>query len=35
MRRITPIRKQIAECLRHVDDPELGISMVDLGVIES
>lgn len=28
-----PIRKQIAECLRHVDDPELGINIVDLGLI--
>jgi metal-sulfur cluster biosynthetic enzyme len=28
-----PVRKQIADCLRHVDDPELGINIVDLGLI--
>lgn len=28
-----PIRKQIADILRHVDDPELGINTVDLGLI--
>ena len=28
-----PIRKQIADILRHVDDPELGINIVDLGLI--
>lgn len=28
-----PIRKQIADILRHVDDPELGINVVDLGLI--
>lgn len=28
-----PIRKQIADCLRHVDDPELGINIVDLGLV--
>ncbi len=28
-----PIRKQIADVLRHVDDPELGINIVDLGLI--
>jgi len=30
---MTPIRKQIADILRHVDDPELGINIVDLGLI--
>lgn len=30
---MTPVRKQIAECLRNVDDPELGINIVDLGLI--
>jgi len=30
---MTPIRKQIADVLRHVDDPELGINIVDLGLI--
>ena len=28
-----PVRKQIADILRHVDDPELGINIVDLGLI--
>jgi len=28
-----PIRKQIADILRHVDDPELGINIVDLGLV--
>lgn len=28
-----PIRKQLADILRHVDDPELGINIVDLGLI--
>lgn len=28
-----PLRKQIADILRHVDDPELGINIVDLGLI--
>lgn len=28
-----PIRKQIADVLRHVDDPELGINIIDLGLI--
>lgn len=28
-----PVRKQIADVLRHVDDPELGINIVDLGLI--
>jgi len=28
-----PIHKQIADILRHVDDPELGINIVDLGLI--
>lgn len=28
-----PARKQIADILRHVDDPELGINIVDLGLI--
>lgn len=28
-----PVRKQIADCLRHVDDPELGINIVDLGLV--
>lgn len=28
-----PIRKQIADCLRHVDDPELGVNIVDLGLL--
>jgi len=28
-----PIRKQLADCLRHVEDPELGINIVDLGLI--
>ena len=28
-----PIRKQIADCLRHVDDPEIGINIVDLGLV--
>lgn len=30
---MTPIRKQIADILRHVDDPELGINIVDLGLV--
>lgn len=30
---MTPVRKQIADCLRHVDDPELGINIVDLGLV--
>jgi len=30
---MTPVRKQIADILRHVDDPELGINIVDLGLI--
>jgi metal-sulfur cluster biosynthetic enzyme len=28
-----PVRKQIADILRHVDDPELGVNIVDLGLI--
>ncbi len=28
-----PVRKQIADILRHVDDPELGINIVDLGLV--
>jgi metal-sulfur cluster biosynthetic enzyme len=28
-----PIRKQIADCLRHVEDPELSINIVDLGLV--
>lgn len=28
-----PIRKQIADCLRHVDDPEIGVNIVDLGLV--
>lgn len=28
-----PIQKQIADILRHVDDPELGINIVDLGLV--
>lgn len=28
-----PVRKQIADILRHIDDPELGINIVDLGLI--
>lgn len=28
-----PVRKQIADILRHVDDLELGINIVDLGLI--
>jgi len=30
---MTPVRKQIADILRHVDDPELGINVVDLGLV--
>jgi metal-sulfur cluster biosynthetic enzyme len=28
-----PVRKQIADILRRVDDPELGINIVDLGLV--
>lgn len=28
-----PIRKQIADILRHVDDPEIGVNIVDLGLV--
>lgn len=28
-----PVRKQLADCLRHVDDPELGVNIVDLGLV--
>jgi metal-sulfur cluster biosynthetic enzyme len=30
---MTPVRKQIANILRRVDDPELGINIVDLGLV--
>ena len=30
---MTPVRKQIADILRRVEDPELGINVVDLGLI--
>jgi metal-sulfur cluster biosynthetic enzyme len=28
-----PTRKQIADLLRRVDDPELGVNIVDLGLV--